>query len=86
MRLILGSQGAADALGIEPGDVEIEPSDTPVEDVLVLADALESLAAATYQAVVVMLNDVSLRAEAIRIGAQEAQHAGLLGASSTRPR
>ena len=80
LRLILGSKGAADALGIDEGDVEIEPSDTPVEDILVLADALESLAAATYQAIVVMLNDVSLRAEAIRIGAQEAQHAGLLGA------
>jgi rubrerythrin len=80
LRLILGSKAAAELLGIEePAGDEIPPSPDAVTDILVLADALESLAAATYQALVPALNDKALRAEAMRIGAQEAQHASLLG-------
>jgi hypothetical protein len=80
MRLILGSKAAADLLGIEePAGAEILPSPDQITDILVLADALESLAAATYQALVPAFNDKALRAEAMRIGAQEAQHASLLG-------
>jgi rubrerythrin len=80
MRLILGSKAAADLLGIEePDGAEIPESTDALTDILVLADALESLAAATYQALVPAFNDKALRAEAMRIGAQEAQHASLLG-------
>lgn len=80
MQLILGSAAAADLLDIEePKTGEIAPSDDAVSDILVFANALESLAAATYQSLVVKLNDKALRADAMTIGAEEAQHASLLG-------
>lgn len=80
MRLILGSKAAFEQFGIEePEGDEIPPSTDAVTDVLVLANALESLAAATYQSLVVKLNDKALRPEAMTIGAEEAQHASLLG-------
>lgn len=47
-------------------------------DVLALAHALENLAAQTYQGVVELLAEPKLRADAIRVGQQEARHAALL--------
>lgn len=49
------------------------------EDVKALAFALESLAAATYQAVVPALTQPALRRAAMSIGGVEARHAALLG-------
>lgn len=80
MRLILGSKAATELLGLAaPEGDEIPPSDDAVADILVLANALESLAAATYQSLVVKFNDKALRPQAMTIGAEEAQHASLLG-------
>jgi rubrerythrin len=80
MRLILGSAAAAEKLGLEASEgEEIPPSPDAVTDVLIFANALESLAAATYQSLVVSLNDKALRSQAMTIGAEEAQHASLLG-------
>ena len=56
----------------------IEPSDDPRRDVLNFAHGLETLAGATYQALVVLLSDPSLRADTMTIGAREARHAALL--------
>jgi rubrerythrin len=80
MRLILGSAAAAEVLGLDEveGD-EIPASNDAVTDILVFAQALESLAAATYQSLVVALNDKALRPQAMTIGGEEAQHASLLG-------
>jgi rubrerythrin len=47
-------------------------------DIVALAHAVENLAAQTYQGVVELLSDPMLRADAIRIGQQEARHAALL--------
>ncbi len=47
-------------------------------DIVALAHAVENLAAQTYQGVVAMLTDPMLRADAIRIGQQEARHAAIL--------
>lgn len=80
LRLILGSKAATEVLGIEaPEGDEIPPTEDPVTDVLVLANALESLAASTYQSLVVKLNDKALRPDAMTIGSEEAQHASLIG-------
>lgn len=57
----------------------IAPTDDPAADVLALAYALETIAGATYQAYVPLLDDKSLRAAAMGIGSQEARHAALLG-------
>jgi len=56
----------------------IAPSDNPRRDVLNFAHGLESLAGATYQALVALFSDPSLRADAMTIGAREARHAALL--------
>jgi rubrerythrin len=56
----------------------IAPSDDPRRDVLNFAHGLEALAGATYQALVGLFSEPSLRADAMRIGAREARHAALL--------
>lgn len=68
LRLILGDDAAG-----------VPPTEDPVADVLSLAYALETLAGATYQAYVPLLNDKALRAAAMGIGEQEARHAAVLG-------
>lgn len=70
------------ALTLITGNKEtgVPPTDAPVADALALAYALETLAGATYQAYVVLLNDKALRAAAMGIGEQEARHAAVLGA------
>ncbi|MEN9286598.1 MAG: hypothetical protein RIS39_590 [Actinomycetota bacterium] len=55
-----------------------EANENPPLDVVVLAHALENLAAQTYQGVVTMLSDKSLRQAAITIGQDEARHAAVL--------
>ena len=69
------------ALALIVGDEAkgIAPTDDPAADVLALAYALETVAGATYQAYVPLLDDKALRAAAIGIGEQEARHAALLG-------
>jgi len=57
----------------------VPATDDPAADVLALAYALETIAGATYQAYVPLLDDKSLRAAAMGIGDQEARHAALLG-------
>ena len=59
-------------------DKGIEASDTPVEDLLILAHGLESLAAATYQYYVSMIAQPALRAAAMTNGQDEARHAAIL--------
>ena len=58
----------------------ITESDNPNSaiDIVALAHAVENLAAQTYQGVVELLSDPMLRADAMRIGQQEARHAALL--------
>lgn len=68
LRLILGDE-----------DAEVPPTEDPVADSLALAYALETLAGATYQAYVPLLNDKALRAAAMGIGEQEARHAAVIG-------
>ena len=70
-RIITGAEATASAKAIAP-------SDNPRRDVLNFAHGLESLAGATYQALVTLLSDPSLRADAMAIGAREARHAALL--------
>ncbi|MEK0443910.1 MAG: ferritin-like domain-containing protein [Ilumatobacteraceae bacterium] len=53
-------------------------NENPALDVVVLAHALENLAAQTYQGVVTMLGDKALRQAAIGIGQDEARHAAVL--------
>lgn len=60
-------------------DKGIAPTDDAAADIVALAYALETLAGATYQAYVPLLNDKSLRAAAMGIGEQEARHAAVLG-------
>ena len=50
----------------------------PSMDIVALLHAVENLATQTYQGLVAMLSDPKLRAEAIRIGQQDARHAALL--------
>ncbi len=70
-RITLGAEATANA-------VAIEPSEDPRRDVLNFAHGLESLAGATYQALVALFSDPSLRADAMTVGAREARHAALL--------
>lgn len=65
---------------ISPALGLITEQDNPNQaiDVVALAHAVENLAAQTYQGVVALLTDPKLRADAIRIGQQEARHAALL--------
>lgn len=69
------------ALALITGDASagIAPTEDPVFDVLALAYALETLAGATYQSYVPLLNDKALRAAAMGIGQQEARHAAVIG-------
>jgi rubrerythrin len=55
-----------------------EANENPSLDVVVLAHALENLAAQTYQSVVTMLSDKALRQAAMTIGQEEARHAAVL--------
>lgn len=59
-------------------DAGIDPSDTPLDDVLALALGLENLAAATYQYYVSLISDPALRGAAMSIGEQEGRHATIL--------
>ena len=70
------------ALALIVGDESagIAPSDDPASDVLALAYALETVAAATYQSYVPLLTDPALRAAGMGIGSEEARHAATLGA------
>ncbi len=74
------------SLYVEPALGLITKSDDPATDVVALAYALETLAAATYQFYVPMLVDKSLRSAAMGIGGEEARHAATLGSvlNSTR--
>jgi Ferritin-like domain len=56
----------------------IAASDDPRRDVLNFAHGLETLAGATYQALVALFSDAELRADAMTVGAREARHAALL--------
>jgi len=64
----------------------IPPSDDPRRDVLNFAHALESLAGATYQALVALFQAPLLRAESIAIGAREVRHAALLALTINQSR
>ncbi len=68
LSLILGDEAAG-----------LPPTEDPVADIVSLAYALETLAGATYQAYVPLLNDKALRAAAMGIGEQESRHAAVLG-------
>lgn len=59
-------------------DKGIDPSDTQVEDLVVLAHGVENLAAATYQYYVSLLSQPALRAAAMTVGQEEARHAAVL--------
>ncbi len=83
LELILGSEAAA-AFGVTPSAEAKPPSDTPLVDVLNLAQGLENLAAATYQSVVPALTAPALRRAAMLISAEEARHATLI-ARTLRP-
>jgi hypothetical protein len=61
-----------------PTSAAIGPSDDPKRDVLNFAHGLESLAGASYQALVGLLTKPLLRAEAINVGVREVRHAALL--------
>jgi hypothetical protein len=61
-----------------PTSKAIDPSDDPHRDVLNFAHGLETLAGATYQALVALFSDPSLRSDAMSVGAREARHAALL--------
>jgi hypothetical protein len=56
----------------------IPASDTPVDDLIVLAHGLESLAAATYQYYVSLIATPAVRGAAMTIGQDEARHAAVL--------
>lgn len=59
----------------------IDGSDDLHRDVMNIAHAFESLAGASYQALVNALSDQSLRSHAIRIGGEEQRHAAALAAA-----
>ena len=67
-------------LYIAPALKLITADDNPNQaiDIVALAHAVENLATQTYQGVVALLTDPMLRADAIRIGQQEARHAAIL--------
>ena len=83
LELILGSE-AATAFGVTPSAEPKAPSETPLEDVLNLAQGLENLAAATYQSVVPALTLPAMREAAMQIAGEEARHATLI-ARTLRP-
>jgi hypothetical protein len=59
----------------------LDGTDDLVRDLLNIAHAFESLAGASYQALVASLEDLSLRREAMRIGTDEHRHAAALAAA-----
>ena len=63
---------------VEPILEAVEGSDDVHRDLLNISHAFESLAAATYQAVVGSLSDLSLRSELMRIGGEENRHAAAM--------
>lgn len=63
---------------VEPTLAALEGSDDLHRDVLNIAFAFESLAGASYQALVGVLSDKALRSDAIRIGGEEHRHAAML--------
>lgn len=65
---------------IDPALALITASDNPdsARDTIALAHALENVAAQTYQGVVGLLSTPALRADAMRIGQDEARHAVVL--------
>lgn len=65
---------------VEPALGLIAEAADPAADVLALAYALETLAGATYQMYTPKFVDKELRRAAMGIGADEARHAGILGA------
>ena len=67
-----------DSVYINPALALIAESEDPQLDTLLFAHALENLATSTYHHYVSLLNDAPLRTEAIRIGADEAQHAAAI--------
>jgi hypothetical protein len=56
----------------------IKPSDDPRRDMLNFAHGLESMGAATQQALVALFTDPALRSKAMTVGAREGRHAALL--------
>ena len=76
--LLMGLTG-----GTKSNGEKIAPSDDPKRDVLNIAQAFESLAGATYQGLVPVLTEASLRKEAMIIAAAEARHAAILSIAIT---
>ena len=72
------------SLYLRPALDLVSSSDDPAADALVLAHALETLAAETYQAFVPMLLDGGLRSAAMGIADEEARHTVVL-AQAIRP-
>lgn len=70
-RITVGAEATAAAKAIEA-------SDDPRRDMLNFAHGLEALAGATYQALVALFSEPSLRSDAMTVGAREARHAALL--------
>ena len=61
----------------------LAPSDDPRRDVLNVAQAFESLAGSTYQALMPVLSLPALRKDAISIASQEVRHAAILSIAIT---
>lgn len=61
----------------------VAPSDDPRRDVLNVAQAFESLAGSTYQALMPVLSLPALRKDAITVASQEVRHAALLSIALT---
>lgn len=71
LKAITGAPATEDA-------AEVPATDDAKRDVLHFAHGLESLAGATYQALVPLLSVASLRQESVVIGTHEVRHAALL--------
>lgn len=61
----------------------LAPSDDPRRDVLNVAQAFESLAGSTYQALMPVLSLPALRKDAISVASQEVRHAAILSIALT---
>jgi hypothetical protein len=64
-------------------ELDIEPSDDPVRDMLAVMNAMESMATQMYQAMVEVLSTPELRAESITLGARSARHAAVVAIHAT---
>jgi hypothetical protein len=62
---------------------EVIATDDPKRDIMYFAHGLESLAGATYQALVPLLSMTSTRKETIVVGSHEVRHAALLALAIT---